>query len=244
MDEFAATFTRVAAAQHVTEEQLDGLVEPDVQFVLNAATQAAARRESEELRGTLAHLIVKRLQSAGTEIREQLLGEAITVVGKLTSSQLRTIVLCFVMREAAWELRSWTWKAFNEYMDWMVMPFLEGMSPTNVDLERIVYLGCGEMNSELPTLDRIWARKLGKVLPREALEPSASAAAAAIVHRESATAGKLITLWESLRLDLLRLTKLGVVIGAITCEQRVGRAFPLDTWIHETLPSGKVAGAK
>jgi hypothetical protein len=96
-------------------------------------------------------------------------------VGKLTSSQLRTIVLCFVMREAAWELRSWTWKAFNEYMDWMVMPFLEGMSPTNVDLERIVYLGCGEMNSELPTLDRIWARKLGKVLPREALEPSASA---------------------------------------------------------------------
>jgi hypothetical protein len=38
VDEFAATFTRVAAAQHVTEEQLDGLVEPDVQFVLNAAT--------------------------------------------------------------------------------------------------------------------------------------------------------------------------------------------------------------
>jgi len=234
VDEFATAFTRVAATQHVTEEQLRVLGEPDVQFVLNEATQAAARRDSEELRGTLAHLIVKRLQSGGSEAKEQLLGEAIVVVGKLTATQLRTIVLCFLMRNATWELRSQTWTAFNEFMNGTVDPFLKRVNPSNVDLERIVSLGCGETASDVPTLDAIWVKKLRKLLPRDALEPGATAVGGSLVHRNSITGGKLIAAWEHLRLDLLRLTKLGVVIGATTCEQGVGRPFPLDTWIQET----------
>ncbi len=117
VDEFATTFTRVAAEQKVTAEQLEGLAEPDVQFTLNEAIQAAARKDNPELRSVLAQLISRRLQSAGDEPKEQLLGEAVSVVGKLTSSKLRSMALCFLLRDATLSLDLHAWRSFNKMLE-------------------------------------------------------------------------------------------------------------------------------
>lgn len=101
VDEFAATFMRVAAAQQVTEEQLAGFSEPDVQFMLNEAVRIAARRNDSELREVLARVLLRRIGEDGRSLEHLLLSSAIDIAGKLTREQLQFLALCYWMRIGA-----------------------------------------------------------------------------------------------------------------------------------------------
>lgn len=231
VEEFAATFARLAAAQGVTEELLAGFAEPDTQFLLNKAIHWAARRDSQELRGILAQLIMRRLHSADDEPKQQLLGEAILIAGKLTTGQLHTICLSFLVRDAAWDSGPCTWDSFNSLIKRRFLPFT-GARYSNVDIERIEHLGCATTYGGILVLEEACKSHFGALFSTMSLASMTDADVfLAILRRESPVGLQLAKLWRRLRLDSLSLTKLGVVVAATSCEQVLGEEFGLDTWV-------------
>ena len=145
VDEFAASFVRQAAAQLVTEPQIDNLGEPDVQFSLNAAIQAVARRGCDELRDILARLIVQRLQTGENEMMSVVLGESVSAAGKLTPRQLHALALCYITMYAEWfESSSITWDEANHFLEHTARPFMS-TTIARADLLHLQYAGCCDL---------------------------------------------------------------------------------------------------
>ena len=160
----------------------------------------------------------------------QLIAEAVLAAAKLTNGQLHTMILSFLVRDAAWHLESCTWGTFNKLLERRFASFVQPKS-SNVDIELIEHLGCGTTYGGILVLESIFKKNFGALFPIEISYDSVDVFRE-ILRRESAVGLQIAELWTRLRLDLLALTKLGVVIAATSCEQVLGEAFPLDTWIH------------
>jgi hypothetical protein len=230
VEEFAATFTRVAAEKKVTEEHLQSLEEPDIQCSLNEALQVAARRDNDMVRALLARLIVQRLQSERDDAKDLLLSEAVAAVRKLSVGQLQTVVLCHLVRETTLKIDPPTWFRFNEVLERMFVPFLKVRS-SNADLERIEHLGCGVIDFQLEPLNRIWPRRYSRVFADDVL-PNNPGSFEGVLRRESPVGALVADTWDRLRLSLLRLTRLGVVVAAASCEHLFEEKVPLDNWLR------------
>jgi hypothetical protein len=231
VEEFAATFTRVAAEKKVTEEQLQSIEEPDVQFSLNEALQVAARRDNDLVRGILARLIAQRLQTERDDAKDLLFSEAVVAVSRLSTGQLKTIVLCFLVREHTFKIDPPTWPGFNEVLERKFKPFLDVRS-SNADLERIEHLGCGTIDMELAPLSRIWSQQYGRIFGEDVVFPYNIGNFEGILRRKSPIGALVADTWERLRLNLLRLTRLGVVVAATSCEQLLQEKLSLNDWIR------------
>lgn len=232
VDEFAATFTRIAATQHVNEEQLAGFAEPDVQFALNSAIQTNARRDSQELRELLARLIVQRLQAQDQAMMGLVLGEAVSAAGRLIPSQFHALALCFLTMYTNWFDGPVSWQACNAFLHEMVAPFLS-TSMCNGDLLHLEYAGCVAFDQGPPhsfiTLIGLNYNSLFDIEAREVLHESQRMIAMAT--KESPILKSVIDLSEQARFYMLRPTTVGFVLAATVIEQVTGKRLPIDKWL-------------
>lgn len=129
----------------LTPADLDKFSEPDVQFVLNEATTAAARNDSEELRKTLSKLVVNRVKENDVDIKRLVLNGAISTAGKLTLNQMKIITLCFMTKNTRFmEVR--TFDALKKHFDSKIKPFID-IRGTSSELLYLQYAGCGNVQS-------------------------------------------------------------------------------------------------
>ncbi len=229
VDEFAATFTRVAAAQNVTEEQLGVFTEPDVQFMLNSAIQASARRNSRELWELLSRLLLRRLRAPEEELEALALSEAVLAAGKLATNQLHILALCFLTMYAEWFEGPATWGACNAFLQEMAAPFM-GTKLAGGDLLHIEYTGCATADRDFGsyfefTIERRYPGLFGSSYPKE-LEFISS-----VIEHESPILTALSDLSKRAAFYALHLSTVGVVLAITVIEQMTGKRLPIDKWL-------------
>ena len=160
-----------------------------------------------------------------------MLGEAISIVGRLTTGQLHTISLSFLARDATWKTVPCTWDSFNGLLERRFLPFVQARY-SNVDIERIEHLGCGTTYGGILVLEAACKNHFGALFSTMSLTSMADAGVfRTILRLESPVGLQFAELWSRLRLDSLSLTRLGVVVAATSCEQVLREEFGLDTWV-------------
>ncbi|WP_437968156.1 LPO_1073/Vpar_1526 family protein [Sorangium sp. So ce260] len=233
VDEFTATFMRGAAAQKVTEEQLANFSEPDVQFVLNAAVQGSARRNSPRLREVLAGLILRRLHSHDDALESLALGEAVLAAGRLTNNHLHILALCFLTMYADWFDGPVIWSAANAFLQEMVVPFMSAKM-SGGDLLHIEYAGCATLGrGPVLPFHNVIAHKYSSLFHVDKLEElNGPRLVPSVIERESPVLNRLCELSEQVGFYLLRPTTVGVVLAVTTIEQVTGKRLSIDEWLR------------
>ncbi|WP_441292046.1 LPO_1073/Vpar_1526 family protein [Sorangium sp. KYC3313] len=233
VDEFTATFMRMAAAQKVTAEQLANLSEPDVQFVLNAAVEGSARRNSPRLREVLAGLILRRLHSHDDALESLALGEAVLAAGRLANNHLHILALCFLVMYADWFHGPVVWSAANAFLREMIVPFMSSKMSAG-DLLHIEYAGCATlMRGPVSPFDSAIARKYSALFDVDKVEKlNVSKFVRSVIERESPVLNRLCELSEQVGFYVLQPTTVGAVLAVTTIEQVTGKRLSADEWLR------------
>lgn len=100
IESFAKTFVKMGLGK-ISEEDKEKFTDPDLRFVLTDAVKTASRKNDNNLHEVLSNLVIQRIQH-DDEIKHVVFNEAISIMGKLTSNQLKIITLNFVINKVSW----------------------------------------------------------------------------------------------------------------------------------------------
>lgn len=100
IEKFAKTFVEIGLTK-IKEDEREKFTDPGVNMTITDAVKIASRKNNEELHKILADLIVQRVQY-DDELKQVVFNEAIVIMDKLTSNQLKIITLLFVMNRISW----------------------------------------------------------------------------------------------------------------------------------------------
>lgn len=100
IENFAKIFVKMGLGK-ISEEDKEKFTDPDLRFILTDAVKTASRKNDSNLHEILSNLVIQRIHH-DDEIKQVVFNEAISIMGKLTSNQLKIITLHFVLTKVSW----------------------------------------------------------------------------------------------------------------------------------------------
>jgi hypothetical protein len=174
LDVFKANFLELAGiaqdvalarAEKLVEEYLhklqiehpDGIRQsndPDFQYSLYVAQRDFARSGDSNLGDLLVSLLVDRSKQETQSLLKLVLNESITTATKLTTGQLCTLSVIFLLTHTQ-QLGLRTLEAFGLHLDLHIAPFIDDMETSRVSFQHLAYAACGIVqvgNTSLPLI--------------------------------------------------------------------------------------------
>jgi hypothetical protein len=162
LDVFEANFLRlVGVAQDVARDRaeritrdylsklqagnpgaLNSVQDPDMLYTIYTAQKAYARSGDEELERALVDLLVERSGQQDRELKTLVLNEAVAALPKLTTSQRKSIAVCFVLRHTLYN-GPLDFVPFYAYLSQNLAPFADALSAKRADYQHIQSAGAG-----------------------------------------------------------------------------------------------------
>ncbi|WP_323142803.1 LPO_1073/Vpar_1526 family protein [Massilia phyllosphaerae] len=149
--------------------------DPDFRYTLYTAQKTAARTDNSGLHDLLVELLVQRTFEAPRSLIQLVLNESIEVVQRISTSQINTLSLAFVILTLRFASVA-SFDTFLKTMDVYVEPLLSDVAGSKASLSHLEYAGCGT-NSD--TMRRLMADMLLRSYPG-AFQQGASEAEAGI----------------------------------------------------------------
>jgi len=134
-------------------ESVNNMNDPDLQYVLFNAQMEYARSGDEELGDRLVQLLIERTKEKERTLKQIVLNEAMTVLPKLTESQMNILTFAFLNKRLIFQgvlSHPQLITSLTKY----VTPFLISPIPSENDFLHLEYLGCVE-------LERLATNELG-----------------------------------------------------------------------------------
>lgn len=130
-------------SKKLVPEQLAKFSDPDIQTTLYSAVQSSARKDNVTLRKMLSNLVIQRVAHDENELKQKVLNEAVNTVPKLTSSHLKILTLCFLIRHTTQRWPS-SWENFKILLSLTLQPFVD-VRASDAEIMHLQYAGCGKV---------------------------------------------------------------------------------------------------
>lgn len=215
------------AKVRLNEQDLIKFSDPDLQFIINKAIVASARKDSVELRENLSNLLIKRVQlNSSEDLKSIVYNEAIETVGKLTTNQLKIITLVFLLKDVNFSSIQ-SWQNFNEYLENSIRPFLD-FKNTQAEFKHIEYTGCGNISVLQWNLVDLYFKNYPSLfagmkdlsLAEEAIKTNTGVGAC------------LLEIWGNSQLKNVVLTSVGIAIAVSYYEKITGQILDINYWVN------------
>ncbi len=122
----------------------EALADPDFQFVIREAQNAYGRRGDEELREELVKLLSDRSKETGGSRKALILNDAISIVGKLTPTEISALVILFMFRQVG--MRQSTYQNVTNAFSELITPFLADFPQDDFSYEYLESVRCVTIN--------------------------------------------------------------------------------------------------
>lgn len=142
-DELISNFLSKLEKEH--PEAITAAADPDMQYVIYESQKAYARSGNKDLGDLLVDILVKRAASEGHDLQKIVLNEALQVAQKLTTRQLDSITIKFLIGHTK-NFKVNSVPAFKEYLKQYLSPFSAGLTKEQSDYQHIEYVGCGSVS--------------------------------------------------------------------------------------------------
>lgn len=124
------------------KEFVSSMKHPGMQIALYDAQKAYAKTGDKDLESLLVNILVERAVEDKRSLKQITLDEAISVASKLTSEQLDTLTVIFVIsRTKTYSIRNIN--SLKEYFETYILSFLVNVTTSPSCFDHLVYAGCG-----------------------------------------------------------------------------------------------------
>jgi hypothetical protein len=137
-------------------ENPDGLSEfksPDFLNSLFVVQKEYAKSGDEDLGELLIDLLIDRSRESDRSFLQVVLNESLVVVSKLTSEQISTLTVCFLIRHC--RSHPANHDAFSQYFEKHLTPFVHLMTTTRGSFQHLASTGCGSISIGEASLETI-----------------------------------------------------------------------------------------
>ncbi len=195
---------------------------PDFQYISKKAAISASRSSSLDLHKNLSSLIIQRVNFDNEDLKRIVYNEAISTIEKLTTTQLKILTLCFLLKRTKLNGLN-NIDQFKQYLEQSIKPFID-FKRTTAEFEHIAYSGCASISISSHDIDGLFKANYPDIF-KEADNPEELLAG-------NDTATKLISVWKETQIQNMNLTSVGIVIASTFYEQITGDRINIDIWIN------------
>ena len=245
LDVFKANFYELVAkaqetakqrAEEITEDFLQKLQkenpngflkseDPDFQYALFTVQKEYARNGDKELGDLLVDLLVDRSKQEQRNILQIVLNESLHVAPKLTSDQLSSLAVIFLLRYTANKQIN-DHVNLGKYLDRYLEPFVKNISKSESCYQHLEYSGCGSVDVTRllleESLQRNYQSLFNKMNNVEIQEKC-------IEIRPYMK--QVFDTWSKSSMKNFKLTSVGIAIGHANIKRLCGEYGDLSTWI-------------
>lgn len=123
-------------------DNLFAVKNPDMQFMIYSAQKEYARSGDKALEEMLVDVLLERAKVNERNLKQIVLNESLNVIPKLTSNQLDTLSLIFILKYTR-NFGVVNLQSFYEYMNTYIVPFIVGLSDELSCYQHLEFAGCG-----------------------------------------------------------------------------------------------------
>ena len=149
-----------AASVNISPDSImAAMEEPALQFDIIEAERSYIKYGTEELKGLLANLIVKRIKESNHSLLQIALGEAIKTSSMLLPTQINCLGLKFVLNHT-YRTTVNSYEALAEYLNNCIIPIYEhGVSEKLSEFQHLSYTRCATISVASSCLENIFTKK-------------------------------------------------------------------------------------
>jgi len=117
---------------------------PGFQYILYEAQKNYAKTGDKDMSEVLIDILIDRIDHQERDLKQIVLDESISVVPKLTASQMDTLTIIFLLKYSVNNGAKDT-KSFRNYLETNIKPFTDSLSKENSLYQHLEFAGCGSI---------------------------------------------------------------------------------------------------
>lgn len=124
---------------------LESVKDPGFQNALYEAQKSYAKTGDKDMADVLVDILVDRVEHQERSLKQIVLDESISVIPKLTSSQLDTLTIVFLLKYSI-NYSIINFETLKNYLDIYIKPFTENLSKEHSHYQHLEFAGCGSIS--------------------------------------------------------------------------------------------------
>lgn len=124
---------------------LESVKDPGFQNALYEAQKSYAKTGDKDMADVLVDVLVDRVEHQERNLKQIVLDESISVIPKLTSSQLDTLTLVFLLKYSV-NYGINNFETLKKYLETNIEPFTENLSKEHSHYQHLEFAGCGSIS--------------------------------------------------------------------------------------------------
>lgn len=133
-------------------DSIETIKDPGFQYALYESQKQYAKTGDKDIADVLVDILVDRVENQKRNIKQIVLEESITIAPKLTSSQLDTLTLIFILRYTINNSLT-NLEKLKEYLNTYITPFIDTLSKGETNFQHLEFAGCG--NIQISTVNLV-----------------------------------------------------------------------------------------
>lgn len=126
-------------------DSLNSMENPGMQYAIFAAQKEYAKTGDKDLSDMLVDILVDRAAQQERNLKQIVLDESLTIVPKLTLSQLDTLTIIFILKYSR-NFQVASIPLLKKYLEDYILPFTSLLSKENSLYQHLEFAGCGSIS--------------------------------------------------------------------------------------------------
>lgn len=141
--------------QKENPDSLESVKNPGFQSALYEAQKSYAKTGDKDMADVLVDILVDRIEHQERDLKQIVLDESISVISKLTSPQLNTLTLIFLLKYSINHGIN-NFETLKNYLDTNIKPFTENLSKEHSHYQHLEFAGCGSISMGSKNIEDIF----------------------------------------------------------------------------------------
>ncbi|MBU1705967.1 hypothetical protein KKG19_04575 [Patescibacteria group bacterium] len=136
---------------------IDAVKDPGFQYALFEAQKSYAKTGDKDMSDVLIDVLVDRVEHGERDLRQIVLDECISVIPKLTSSQLDTLTIVFLLKYTR-NFNIGDFSSLKQYLEVYIKPFVDNLSKEQSLFQHLQFAGCGSLSIGSSKIEAIYKK--------------------------------------------------------------------------------------
>jgi len=135
----------ITEIQERKPEAINSMEDPGMQYAIFTAQKEYAKTGDKDLSDMLVDILVERAAQQERNLKQIVLDESLSIVPKLTTSQLDTLTIIFILNYSR-NYQVINIPTLKEYLNKYISPFTANLSKEHSLYQHLEFAGCGSIN--------------------------------------------------------------------------------------------------
>lgn len=138
-------------------EAINSMENPGMQYAIFTAQKEYAKSGDKDMSDMLVDILVDRAAQEERNLKQIVLDESLSIVPKLTSSQLDTLTVIFILKYSR-NYNVVNIPSLKEYLSKYISPFTSNLSKENSLFQHLEFAGCASISIASNTIEQIYLK--------------------------------------------------------------------------------------